>query len=145
MGKYTQYIHDEHLLNVNYDMRPSRGFKKADAQACDLAQGKVDLAQGRASGVLVAVVHEAQGLNLNKGKRKETLSLSKFGWYMLPSGLKIPESVVDLRDVHTLPLDTLEELTRQTKGVCRLVGERWYQLLQHFSATYSRVALPDGW
>jgi len=112
-------------------------------QACDLAHGKVDLAQGKASGVLVAVVHEAHRLNLANAKRKEVQKLRKFGWYFLPAGQKIQESIVDLRDLHTLPLATLEELTRQNKRVCRLVGERRYQLLEQFSRTYSRIAIPD--
>ncbi len=69
-------------------------------QACDLANAK-------SSGVLVAAVHEADRLKLNDAKRKEVRALRKYGWYLLPSGQRIQESIVDLRDLHTVPLTTL--------------------------------------
>lgn len=32
-----------------------------------------------------------------------------FGWYFLPAGEENPQSIVDLRDIHTVPRDLLEE------------------------------------
>src|SRR5687768_10321465 len=69
-------------------------------QACDLAQT-------RSSRVVVAVVHDAQGL-VNRGiLQAKTItdhirSHRVYGWYFLPAG-PVPESVIDFRDLHTVP------------------------------------------
>src|SRR6266478_436425 len=71
-------------------------------QACDLAQAKADT-------VLVAPVHDAQKL-VEEGVLKGTVVRDHvrrhlvFGWYFLPAApapLLLPESLVDLRDIHS--------------------------------------------
>lgn len=73
-------------------------------QTCDLAQGK-------AARVLVAVCHPAQ-LLVDRGVLKATavrdqVRLGKvYGWYFLPPGpdpARLPESLIDLRDLYTIP------------------------------------------
>jgi hypothetical protein len=72
-------------------------------QACDLAQNKADL-------VVVAVVHTAEELvadgTLKPAAVRDQVRLGRvFGWYYLPAApepIPIPESIVDLRDLHTV-------------------------------------------
>ena len=54
-----------------------------------------------------------------------------------------PESLVDLRDLHTVPRSLLEGLRDQGKFVCRLITPYREHLAQHFSVTYSRIGLPE--
>jgi len=109
-------------------------------QACDLAQQK-------ATRVLVAVVHGAQSL-IDRGVLKSNLirdqlrSHRVYGWYFLPAGPALPESVVDLRDLHTLPRRLLERLATEGKRVCRVATPYREHLAQHFATTYSRIGLP---
>src|SRR5438045_451185 len=73
-------------------------------QACDLAQPKTDL-------VLVAPVRDAQKLveqGVLKGSviRDHVRRHLVFGWYFIPAALPplpVPESLIDLRDVHSIP------------------------------------------
>jgi hypothetical protein len=110
-------------------------------QSCDLAQGK-------ASRVVVAVVHAAQRL-ANEGILKESTireqvrSHRVYGWYFLPAGDGIAESLVDLRDLHTVPRTLLESLIAQGRRQCRLATPFREHMAQHFSTTYSRIALPQ--
>ncbi|MGO8676205.1 MAG: hypothetical protein ACLQVX_10090 [Limisphaerales bacterium] len=109
-------------------------------QACDLAQQK-------ATRVLVAVVHDAQHL-VDRGVLKPNLIRDHlrnhrvYGWYFLPTGPALAESVVDLRDLHTLPRQLLERLAAAGKRVCRIVTPYREHLAQHFATTYSRIGLP---
>jgi hypothetical protein len=82
-------------------------------QACDLAQAK----SGR---MLVAQVHDAQKL-VELGVLKGTIVRDQmrrhlvFGWYFLPTEtapVPVAESVIDLRDVHSVPRVVLEHLIR---------------------------------
>lgn len=109
-------------------------------QACDLAQT-------RASRVVVAVVHSAQNLvdgGILKGKAitDQIRSHRVYGWYFLPAG-SIPESIVDLRDLHTVPRSLLERLIAQGNRLCRIATPYREHLAQHFAITYSRVGLPE--
>jgi hypothetical protein len=66
-----------------------------------------------------------------------------FGWYFLPANNGLPESIVDLRDIHTLPRDLLLQLVRAGKRVCALATPFREHLSQHLAVTYSRIGLPE--
>ena len=113
-------------------------------QACDLAQAK----SGR---VLVAQVHDAQKL-VEAGVLKGTAIRDQvrrhlvFGWYFMaaaPAPLVLPESLIDLRDVHSVPRVVLEQLIGGGKRVASLSSPYREHLAQHFAVTYMRVALPE--
>lgn len=113
-------------------------------QACDLVQQKT-------SRILVALVHVAQDL-VSDGVLTESVIRDRirrgqvFGWYFLPSApppISFPESIVDLRDVHTVSRQVLEELVASHKRVCRLLTPYREHLAQHFAVTYSRIGLPE--
>jgi hypothetical protein len=113
-------------------------------QACDLANVKT-------ARTVVAVVHEATHL-VQIGRVKEKFVRdhvrkgSVYGWYFLPTHAsfpEFPESLVDLRDLHTVPRTLLEGLRDQGKHVCRVLTPYREHLAQHFSATYSRIGLPE--
>ena len=111
-------------------------------QACDLAQKK-------ATRSLVAVVHDAQrlvdrGILRSAVVRDQIRSHRVYGWYFLPAGTALAESVVDLRDLHTIPRHLLERLAQEGKRVCRIATPCREHLAQHFATTYSRIGLPLG-
>jgi hypothetical protein len=111
-------------------------------QTCDLAQGKV-------SRIVVAPVVDAQVL-IDRGQLKSAdvrgpvRAGRVHGWYFLPrsSSLGLPESIVDLRTLHTVPLEMLEELCRAGKRIAHLESLYREHLAQHFANTYSRIGLP---
>jgi hypothetical protein len=110
-------------------------------QACDLAQKK-------ASRVLVALVHTAQSLvdqGVLKGTtiREQVRNHRVYGWYFLPTGPRSPEPIVDLRDLHTVPRAILEWLIQKGERICRVATPYREHLAQHFSVTYSRIGLPE--
>lgn len=113
-------------------------------QACDLAQAKTEL-------VLVAPVRNAQKLvdeDVLKGTvvRDQMRRHLVFGWYFLPATttpVQLPESVIDLRDVHSVPRAVLEQLIAGGKRVASLASPYREHLAQHFAVTYMRVALPE--
>jgi hypothetical protein len=110
-------------------------------QACDLVQGK-------ASRVVVAVVHTAEDLVADGALkapviRDQVRTHRVYGWYFLPAGPTLPESIVDLRDLHTVPTTLLQELAADGKRLCRVVTPYREHMAQHFSTTYSRIALPE--
>ena len=113
-------------------------------QSCDLAQGK-------AESVLVATVHDAQQLveqGVLKGAavRDQVRRHLVFGWYFLPainSPVALRESLVDLRDLHSVPRVILEQLIAGGKRVATLLPPYREHLAQHFAVTYMRVALPE--
>lgn len=110
-------------------------------QACDLAQLK-------ANRILVACVHGARELvdrSVLQGRliRDQIRTHRVYGWYFLPSGSALSESIVDLRDLHTVPRAMLERLIRQGKRLTRIATPYREHLAQHFSTTYSRIGLPE--
>ena len=113
-------------------------------QACDLVQAK----SGR---VLVAQVHDAQNLvadGVLKGPtiRDQMRRHLVYGWYFMPTvtdPLLLPESLIDLRDVHSVPRVVLEQLVAGGKRVASLVSPYREHLAQHFAVTYMRIALPE--
>ena len=110
-------------------------------QACDLAQVK-------AARVLVAVVHDANQL-IERGilkvsqVRDQIRTHRVYGWYFLPASPGLPESLVDLRDLHTVRRELLEELIASGQRVARLLTPYREHLAQHFATTYARIALPE--
>jgi len=110
-------------------------------QACDLENS-------RATRVQVAILHEAQklvdlGLLKAKAISDNVRKHKVYGWYFLPAGGSLPESLVDLRDIHTVPRELLEELVAGGKRVAALATPFREHLAQHFSVTYSRIGLPE--
>lgn len=113
-------------------------------QACDLAQTKADR-------VVVASVLPAESL-VERGELKGQAIRDQvrrglvYGWYFLPaadSPLSFPESIVNLRDLHTVPRGILEKLTSAGKRVCRIATPYREHMAQHFAVTYMRIALPE--
>lgn len=113
-------------------------------QACDLAQAKT-------MRVVVAPVYSAQKL-VERGILKASVIRDQvrrgmmFGWYFLPAApapLAMPESIVDLRDLHTVSRTVLERLIADGKRVCRIVTPYREHLAQHFAVTYMRIGLPE--
>jgi hypothetical protein len=113
-------------------------------QACDLAQAKT-------TRVVVAPVYEAAELvarNLLKSStiRDQVRRGQVFGWYFLPAApapINLAESIVDLRELHTIERRTLEYLIGAGKRVCRIQTPWREHLAQHFGTTYTRIALPE--
>lgn len=113
-------------------------------QACDLAQTKT-------SKVLVALVHPAQVL-VDQGVLKATTIRDQvrrglvYGWYFLPaapSPIVLPESIVDLHDLHTVPRAVLARLIADGRRTARLLSPYREHLAQHFAVTYMRIGLPS--
>jgi len=68
-----------------------------------------------------------------------------FGWYFLPAApapIALPESIIDLHDLHTVHRDVLQRLITDGKRVCRLLSPYREHLAQHFAVTYMRIGLP---
>ncbi len=113
-------------------------------QACDLARAND-------TSVLVAQVHDAQKLvadGVLKGPtiRDQMRRHLVYGWYFMPAvtdPLLLPESLIDLRDVHSVPRVVLEQLVAGGKRVASLVSPYREHLAQHFAVTYMRIALPE--
>ena len=111
-------------------------------QTCDIAQDK----SGHA---VVAVVHTAAELIATGLFRPDTVrgqvrTGRTFGWYYLPSldSAGIPESLVNLRDLHTVPMTVIRELVASGKRPARLAVPYREHLAQHFAVSYMRIALP---
>ena len=129
-------------LTDTIDRRPSRVVVLT--QACDLAQTKADL-------VVVAVVFSAaqvieRGELKGQAIRDQVRRGQVYGWYFLPASPdpnSLPESIVNLRDLHTVSRGILENLTSAGKRVCRIVTPYREHLAQHFAVTYMRIALPE--
>jgi hypothetical protein len=54
----------------------------------------------------------------------------------------LPESIVDLHDLHTVPRAVLERLIADGKRLGRLLSPYREHLAQHFAVTYMRIGLP---
>ena len=113
-------------------------------QACDLVQMKT-------ASVLVAVMHPAAEL-VQSGKlsaaaiRDHVRRGRSFGWYFLPAArdpLDLTESIIDLRDVHSVSREVLDHLCQTGKRVCRITTPYREHLAQHFAVTYMRIGLPE--
>ena len=131
---------------INLDAEPARFRSRVIVltQACDLAQAK-------ASRVVVAVLHHAANM-VASGRMSASLIRDRirhgqvYGWYFLPATpqpIAFPESIVDLRDLHTVDRAVLEHLAATNRRVCRVATPYREHLAQHFSVTYSRIGLPE--
>jgi len=113
-------------------------------QACDIAQTKT-------AKILVAAVHSAddlvaQGLLKATAIRDQVRRGLVYGWYFLPaaeSDVAMQESIVDLRELHTVSRDVLESLITSNRRVSRLTTPYREHLAQHFAVTYMRIGLPS--
>src|SRR5438046_8559097 len=68
------------------------------------------------------------------------------GWYYLPAApalIELPESIVDLRDLHRVSRGVLENRVAAGKRLCRLATPYREHLAQHFGVTYMRIGLPE--
>jgi hypothetical protein len=130
---------------VDLDATPARWRERVIVltQACDLAQAK-------STKILVALLHPAQ-LLVERGILKAPTIRDQvrrglvYGWYFLPATdapISLPESIVDLHDLHTVPRAVLERLITDGKRVCRLLPPYREHLAQHFAVTYMRIGLP---
>ncbi len=66
-----------------------------------------------------------------------------YGWYFLPAGTTVAESVIDLRDLHTVPRAVLDRLLQEGKRLARIRTPYREHLGQHFANTYARIGLPE--
>jgi hypothetical protein len=111
-------------------------------QTCDLANEKTTVAN-------VAEVFEAQFLIDQKlfkpADVKGSLRAGRiWGWYFLPAdaALGLEEMIVDLRQLHTLPMALLRELCLAGKRRGRVQPLYREHLAKHFADTFSRIGLP---
>lgn len=105
-------------------------------------------ANTKTSKVQVAVVHAtaklvSAGILKAQTIRDQVRRHLVFGWYFLPAADETPESIVDLRDIHTVPRDLLEEQIRLGHRRLAVLTPYREHLAQHFATTYSRIALPE--
>jgi hypothetical protein len=114
---------------VDLDAAPARWRERVIVvtQACDLAQTKT-------TKVLVALLSSAQFL-VEKGVLKGPTVRDH-------APIQLPESIIDLHDLHTIPRAVLERLSADGKRVCRLQPPYREHLAQHFAVTYMRIGLP---
>jgi hypothetical protein len=131
--------------SVDLDAEPIRWRARVIVltQACDLANTKTTRA-------VFAIVHPAQILvdqnQLTASVIRDRVRRHQvFGWYFLPEfpDAGFPKSIVDLRNLHTIPRVALQTVARQGKRLSRLETPFREHLAQHFASTYSRIGLPE--
>ena len=112
-------------------------------QTCDLANQKTQR-------VTVAVVHDAQFLVEQSIVRATDVrgpirAGRVYGWYFLPSCLEceLSESVVDLRQLYTIPREVLDSLCAAGRRKARIQPLYREHLAKHFADTFSRIGLPE--
>lgn len=109
------------------------------------------MAQHKADWVVVATVVAAEKVvgegTLKASAVRDQVRLGRvFGWYYLPAApepIPVPESIVNLRDLHTVPRSLLEKLAADGKRPARLNTPYREHLAQHFAVSYMRIALPE--
>jgi hypothetical protein len=112
-------------------------------QTCDLANAKV-------TEVVTAIVLDAQFLVdkrvLKAADVRGAVRQGRvWGWYYLPKNesLLLAESIVDLRQLHTVRLDLLTGLCQRGQRRARVQPLYREHLAKHFADTYSRIGLPE--
>jgi len=112
------------------------------SQTCDFANLKVSRA-------LAAVMIEAKSLVdqqlLKAAEIRGPIRAGRvYGWYYLPKSADhgLPESIVDMRQLHTVRVDLLRALCRRGHRRARLQPLYREHLAKHFADTYSRIGLP---
>ena len=68
-----------------------------------------------------------------------------FGWYFLPRSTEfaLDESIVDLRQLYTIPADVIQTLCSLGGRKARIQPLYREHLARHFADTFSRIGLPD--
>ena len=114
-------------------------------QTCDLAHRK-------ATRVVTAVILDAQSLVAHQILKPADIrgpirAGRVYGWYFLPKAEEfgLAESIVDLRQLHTIRLDLVHGLCRRGQRLARLQPLYREHLAQHFADTYSRIGLPQAY
>lgn len=112
-------------------------------QSCDLDQRKAER-------VLMAPAHAASDFVAGGAAKASTVKDHirfgrVYGLYFLPAFDPLPELILDLRDVFTLPRSVLESLIAAGRRPARLASPFREHLVQHFALTYMRIALPIGY
>ena len=120
--------------------------KELDLRVIVLTQS-CDLENKKSTRVQVAVVHATELLvtqgTLKARTIRDNVRLHKmFGWYFLEQSDLLAESIVDFRDIHTVPRLLLDDLVSRNQRICTLVSPYREHLAKHFADTFSRVALP---
>lgn len=100
---------------------------------------------------MVAVVRTAEEVTaageLKAAAVRDQVRLGRvFGWYYLPAApdpIPVPESIVNLRDLHTVPRALLEKLAADGHRPARLNTPYREHLAQHFAVSYMRIAMPE--
>lgn len=113
-------------------------------QACDIAQARAEWVV--VSRVRPAAELVAGGTLKAPAVRDQVRRGQVFGWYFLPAGPdpgRLPESIVNLRDIHTVPRAVLEKLAAAGNRPGRVATPYREHLAQHFAVTYMRIALPE--
>ncbi|HEY7307938.1 MAG TPA: hypothetical protein VH643_01125 [Gemmataceae bacterium] len=112
-------------------------------QTCDLANAK-------ARTVTAAVVLDAQALideqRLKAADIRGPVRAGRiWGWYFLPKNaeLRLPEMIVDFRQLHTVRMDLLTALCQRGQRKARVQPLYREHLAKHFADTYSRIGLPE--
>ena len=112
-------------------------------QTCDLANQKTQW-------ITVALVHNVQFLverNVVKATdvRGPIRAGRVYGWYFLPccKECELPESIVDLRQLYTVPRELIESLCATGKRKARIQPLYREHLAKHFADTFSRIGLPE--
>jgi len=112
-------------------------------QTCDLANQKTT--QVNVAVVLDAGELVAQGLLKASDIRGHVRAGRVYGWYFLPKEeqLGLAESVVDLRQLHTVRRDVLTALCGQGQRRARLLSPYREHFAKHFADSFSRIGLPE--
>jgi len=112
-------------------------------QTCDLANQKTQR-------VTVAIVHDAQFLVEQSIVRASDVrgpirAGRVYGWYFLPrcSDCGMSESIVDLRQLYTIPRRVLVSLCASGARRARIQPLYREHLAKHFADTFSRIGLPE--
>jgi hypothetical protein len=110
-------------------------------QSCDLQQSKSQ--KVLVAPVYLAAVLAANGVFKPAAIRDQVRLHRVYGWYFLPAADGLPESIVDLRDLHTVPRKLLETLVQRGKRPATIATPYREHMAQHFAVSYSRIGLPD--
>jgi hypothetical protein len=112
-------------------------------QTCDLANQKTQR-------ITVAIVHDAQFLveqNVVRAVdvRGPIRAGRVYGWYCLPAcrEYELSESIVDLRQLYTIPREVLDSLCATRRRKARIQPLYREHLAKHFADTFSRIGLPE--
>jgi hypothetical protein len=112
-------------------------------QTCDLANQKTTVAN-------VALVRDAeelvqQGILKAADVRGPIRAGRVYGWYFIPKcdEHRLPESIIDLRQLHTVRVDLLTALCARGFRRARIQPLYREHLAKHLADTYSRIGLPQ--